>query len=446
VSETTFPQFRLLPGPGICYAVEGPKRLIEWRPRSDGWWRTDVVAREYPEQLLIRDLLACEEGRYATCTEEEVVLQVARGKVAGDGILPGMQPGVARCEPTADVDLSGLHTFGVPARAEFAVEVRTDGEVRAALQWAAERALPVLVLGGGSNVLFHRDVEGLVVLNRIGGTVVLADDGDRVEVAVGAGEPWHGFVVQATEAGWGGVENLALIPGSVGAAPMQNIGAYGAEVREVIAWVEAIDRRDGALQRFTPEECAFGYRESLFKQAGRDRYVIVRVGFHLRRSVEVRTGYGDIARELAGVEAPRPGDVAAAVIRIRRSKLPDPALLGNAGSFFKNPVLPAADFAVLRQAHPELPHWPAADGTVKVAAGWLIEQAGWKGHDRGTHGVHDRQALVLVHRGGATGADIWQLASDIRASVRERFGVDLEPEVNQIGLAAAAPQNSAQGK
>lgn len=446
MSEFSFPQYRVLPGAGIHYAIEGPKRFTELRPRADGWWRTEIVAREYPEQLLIRDLLACEGGRYEVAQSDVWADAMRSGRPSGDPVLPGMQPGVARCEPAADVDLSGLHTFGVPARAAFAVEVRTDGEVRAALQWAAERAMPVLVLGGGSNVLFHRDVEGLVVLNRIGGTAVLSDDGDRVEVAVGAGEPWHGFVVQATEAGWGGVENLALIPGSVGAAPMQNIGAYGAEVREVIAWVEAIDRRDGALQRFTPEECAFGYRESVFKQAGRDRYVIVRVGFHLRRSVEVRTGYGDIARELAGVAAPRPGDVAAAVIRIRRAKLPDPAVLGNAGSFFKNPVLPAADFAVLRQAHPEVPHWPAPDGTVKVAAGWLIEQAGWKGHDRGTHGVHDRQALVLVHRGGATGADIWQLASDIRASVRERFGVDLEPEVNQIGLAAAAPQNSAQGK
>lgn len=446
MADLSFPQYRLLPGPDIRYAVEGPKRLVEWRPRADGWWRSDVVAREYPEQLLIRDLLACEEGRYVPLNAEEAQTQMTQGRITGDGALPGMQPGFARCEPVADVDLAGLHTFGVPARAEFAVEVRTDGEVRAALRWAADRGVPVLVLGGGSNVLFHRDVEGLVVLNRIGGTAVLADDGDRVEVAVGAGEPWHGFVLQATAAGWGGVENLALIPGSVGAAPMQNIGAYGAEVREVIAWVEAVDRRDGALVRFTPEECAFGYRESVFKQAGRDRYVIVRVGFHLRRTAVVRTGYGDIARELAGVEAPRPGDVAAAVIRIRRSKLPDPAVLGNAGSFFKNPVLSPAAFAALHAAHPEVPHWPAADGTVKVAAGWLIEQAGWKGHDRGTHGVHDRQALVLVHRGGATGADIWQLAQDILASVRERFGVELEPEVNQIGLAADPPQNSAQGK
>jgi UDP-N-acetylmuramate dehydrogenase len=228
---------------------------------------------------------------------------------------------------------------------------------------------------------------------------------------------------------------------------MQNIGAYGAEVRETIAWVEAIDREQLGIKRFTPEECAFGYRESFFKQAGRDRWVIVRVGFHLRRSAPLRTGYGDIARELAGTLDPRSTDVAAAVIRIRRSKLPDPAVLGNAGSFFKNPVLSAAAFATLHSAFPEVPHWPASDGSVKVAAGWLIEQAGWKGHDRGTHGVHDRQALVLVHRGGATGAQIWQLATDIRASVRERFGVDLEPEVNQIGLSTpAVAQNSAQGK
>ncbi len=446
MSEFTFPQYRTLLGTGVLYAVEGPQRMVELRPRTGGWWRTEVVAREWPEQLLIREVMACEEGRYAVVSEAEWVHAAAEGERVGDAVLPGSQ-GRSEVTPVADVDLAGRTTFGVPARAAWAVDVHSDGEVRAALRWAAERGLRVLVLGGGSNVLFHSDFEGLLVFNRIAGTVVLSDDGDRVDVAVGAGEPWHGLVVAAAEAGWGGIENLALIPGSVGAAPMQNIGAYGAEVRETIAWVEAIDREQLGIKRFTPEECAFGYRESFFKQAGRDRWVIVRVGFHLRRSAPLRTGYGDIARELAGTLDPRSTDVAAAVIRIRRSKLPDPAVLGNAGSFFKNPVLSAATFATLHSAFPEVPHWPASDGSVKVAAGWLIEQAGWKGHDRGTHGVHDRQALVLVHRGGATGAQIWQLATDIRASVRERFGVDLEPEVNQIGLSTpAVAQNSAQGK
>jgi UDP-N-acetylmuramate dehydrogenase len=313
--------------------------------------------------------------------------------------------------------------------------VKTDADVRWALQ--ARASEPLLVLGGGSNVLMHQDWEGRLLHMQVKGVQKVVDDGDAVEVVVGAGESWHSWVMHALEQGWNGLENLSLIPGSVGASPMQNIGAYGVEVKDRFAWLEAIHRETGALERFDAERCAFGYRDSIFKQAERDRWVIVRVAFQLARTAPLNTQYGAIRTELEA----RNWDigtthlqVAEAVMHIRRSKLPDPATLGNAGSFFKNPVVSADAFEHVQASNPEIVHYPAPDGQVKLAAGWLIERAGWKGHRRGSCGVHDRQALVLVNHGGATGAEVWALAQAIMDDVEMKFGVRLEPEVNQIGL------------
>lgn len=329
--------------------------------------------------------------------------------------------------------LSGLNTFGLPAHAEHYSRCADQEEVREVLEWQRSQRGPLHVLGGGSNVLLTGDLAGLVLHLGISGVEQVGTLGDEVLVRVGAGVVWHDFVMDAIDRGWYGLENLSLIPGSVGAGPMQNIGAYGVEVEERFHALEAVEVATGEVHRFTHEECGFGYRESVFKRAQKGRYVITHVTFRLRTSPELRLDYGAIRTELeqAGVADPTPRDVSEAVIRIRTSKLPDPRVLGNAGSFFKNPVVDAGLAEALRTAHPDMPAYPAPGG-VKLAAGWLIEQAGWKGHDRGTHGVHDRQALVLVHRGGATGAELLRLSEDIQADVAARFGVDLEREVNVL--------------
>lgn len=295
--------------------------------------------------------------------------------------------------------------------------------------------LPLTVLGGGSNVLLTGDLEGLVLHNQLTGLEVIGEQGDEVLVKVGAGESWHGFVLETLRRGWYGLENLSLIPGSVGASPMQNIGAYGIELEARFHALDAMDVSTGEVRTFEHADCEFGYRESVFKKALKGAYVITHVTFRLSRLPELRLDYGAIREELdrEGVQNPMPQDVSDAVIRIRKSKLPDPAVVGNAGSFFKNPVLNEAEFSALKLAHPDVPHYPAPAG-IKVAAGWLIDRAGWKGHDRGTHGVHDRQALVLVHHGGASGAELLTLAQDVQRDVADKFGVTLEREVNVLPL------------
>ena len=412
----SYPKFRKLKGAEVWYRVEGPEHWIEFQRVGTRWLRHEVVVGQHPERMTLHDILHDEE-RYE-------VLEAWPSELGGGDVV----------EVERNADLGALTTFGVPGRTAELVRARSVDGVRSALA-SCPQGMPLLMLGGGSNILLHADWPGRVVHVDIPGVEVVADDGRFVEVAAGAGEVWHDFVMRTVEQGWGGLENLALIPGRVGAAPMQNIGAYGAEIKDWCTWVEAVSRSDGGLRRFAAEECAFGYRESVFKGTERERWVITRVGFRLDRQAPLRTDYGAIQEELAGLEASAwtPRDVAEAVIRIRRSKLPDPAVLGNAGSFFKNPVLDAAAYAAFAAAHPDAPNYPQPDGSVKLAAGWLIERAGWKGHDRGTHGVHDRQALVLVNKGGATGAQIWELAQNIQADVLSQFHVQLEPEVNQIG-------------
>ena len=331
-------------------------------------------------------------------------------------------------------DITDKLTFNVPAKSSFYIEVFSDEELLEALSWAQTNSQDILLLGGGSNMLFHKDFDGLVIQISHKGITVLNDDGRFIDVVVGAGENWHEFVLHTIEKGWGGIENLSLIPGCVGASPMQNIGAYGVEIIDVLKYVEAINLSTGKLRKFTVEECELGYRDSIFKGREKGKWAITRVAYTLDRQSPLKMSYGAIEDELCliPVETRTHKVVSDAVIRIRQSKLPDPDVLGNAGSFFKNPIISKVDFEKIHASHPDMPNYPQGEGSVKLAAGWLIDRAGWKGHDRETHGVHDKQALVLVNRGGATGIEIWALAMDIMESVKEKFGIELEPEVNQI--------------
>lgn len=332
------------------------------------------------------------------------------------------------------MDLTPYNTFGIAAKADVLAHFSSAAELKTLLASPDLAGLPRLVLGGGSNVLFTGDFHGVVLLNEIPGIEVVRADEDHVWVQAGAGVTWHRFVQHCVDHGWGGVENLSLIPGKVGAAPMQNIGAYGVEIKDTFDSLEALRIADGEVVTFDREACAFGYRESFFKRAGKDQYVILNVTFRLDKRPKLNTSYGNIQEELTrkGIAHPTIKDVSEAVIAIRSSKLPDPAVLGNAGSFFKNPVVPVELADRIRAKEPDLVAYPAGPGQVKLAAGWLIERAGWKGHNAGTHGVHAKQALVLVNLGGATGRAVYDLSEQVLRSVEERFGVELEREVNMI--------------
>ncbi|QEL54619.1 UDP-N-acetylmuramate dehydrogenase [Chromobacterium paludis] len=330
-----------------------------------------------------------------------------------------------------NVDLRPFNTFGLAARAAHFCRLSDLSDLPALLAHPRYRLGPVLWLGGGSNLLLTQDYPGLVIKMELSGIRLLAEDGDAVIVEAAAGENWHGFVQYALAQGWYGLENLSLIPGTVGASPVQNIGAYGVEVKDHLHEVVCarLDRQGEALV-LSNADCRFGYRDSVFKHEAAGTLLVTAVRFRLSRRPDLRTGYGDIAKQLAadGITEPTPLDVSRAVIAIRQSKLPDPAVLGNAGSFFKNPVIPAAQAQALLAAHPNLPHYPAAGGQVKLAAGWLIDQCGLKGYRDGDAGVHDRQALVLVNHGQASGRQLRALAQKVQDAVRERFGVALEPE------------------
>lgn len=337
--------------------------------------------------------------------------------------------------PLDHADLRALNTLHLPARAARLQPVEDAADLPALTAAVADRGEPLLVLGGGSNIVFAGDFAGTVLHMRTRGIELLAQDGDTVQVAVAAGELWHDWVASALERGWYGLENLALIPGTVGAAPVQNIGAYGIELVDRLQAVEAWDLEARQWLRLSAAECEMGYRDSVFKRRLAGRAVITRVIFRLSTVPDLRAQYADLQRELAarGITAPTPRDVFDAVCAIRRAKLPDPAQIGNAGSFFRNPVLDAADAARLLAAHPDAPHYPAAGGAVKFAAAWFIDRCGWKGVRRGDAGVHERQALVLVNHGQATAAELLALARDIQADVLARYGVAIEPEPVIVG-------------
>lgn len=331
--------------------------------------------------------------------------------------------------------LDARNTFGIPARAPMLVEVSDTAALPELFGYTMLRDRPVLVLGGGSNVLFAGDPEGAVVALATQQITILEDDGVDALVRADAGVEWHALVLWTLGHGLAGLENLALIPGTVGAAPIQNIGAYGVEVREHVHVVEAFERSSGLLLRLDAEACGFAYRDSAFKREP-DRYVVTAVEFKLSRVPRLRLDYAGLGDELRTMDIrdPRPSQVAEAVCRIRRRKLPDPAVIGNAGSFFKNPIVPAAQADALARAQPALPmfHGPG-ESLRKLSAAWLIDACGWKGHRDGDAGVAASHALVLVNHGQATGAQLLGLARRIAASVQERFGVALEPEPRVIG-------------
>ena len=337
-----------------------------------------------------------------------------------------------------NVSLLPYNTFGLDVTARYFARFGSPDALRQLLQHPTVAGAEKLILGGGSNLLFTQNYAGAVLKNEISGLEISAEDPETATALLraGAGEGWHGLVEYALAQGLSGLENLSLIPGTVGAAPLQNIGAYGAELRDTFERLEAVEIATGQLRVFGAAECGFGYRESVFKKELRGQYVVTAVVLRLHRTARPNVRYGAIAETLAALGItgePTPDEVSRAVVHIRRSKLPDPAEIGNAGSFFKNPEIAQADFDRLKTQYPELPGYPVPGG-VKVPAGWLIEQAGFKGMRRGagtgTHGVHDRQALVLVHHGGATGGDIAALARDIIAAVGQQFGIELHPEVN----------------
>lgn len=338
-----------------------------------------------------------------------------------------------------NVSLKTYNTFGIDVTARFFVEITHVKDLQKLIQQPIYKEQEKFILGGGSNVLLTQDFDGLVVKINIPGIEVIEENEEAVWVKAGAGENWHQFVLHCIARGYGGIENLSLIPGTVGAAPMQNIGAYGVEIQDVFASLEAVHLTTGELRQFDHDDCQFGYRESVFKNTLKGKYIITHVTFKLSKQSQINTSYGAIEETLKVLRAqdgyqarPAIQEVSDAVIHIRQSKLPDPREIGNAGSFFKNPVVEARKFEELRQQYPQVPGYNQPDGTVKVPAGWLIEQCGWKGKKVGNTGVHSKQALVLINHGSAKGKEVWDLAMQIKASVWEKFGVEISPEVNII--------------
>lgn len=336
---------------------------------------------------------------------------------------------------TRDADLTARTSLRVPARAAWLVEVAEPAALPAVLADPRVGDGELLVLGGGSNLLFAADLEGVALALTCAAVSVVADDGDAVVVRAGAGRGWHDFVLHTLTLGLSGLENLSLIPGTVGAAPIQNIGAYGVELDQRVHTVEAWDRDAGALVRLAAADCGFAYRDSRFKRET-GRWIVTAVEFALMRRPRLELSYTGIGDALAamGIDAPTPAEVSEAVCRIRTRKLPDPALLANAGSFFKNPIVPAARAGALATAHPGMPTFDAGvPGRRKLSAAWLIDACGWKGHRDGDAGVAPGHALVLVNHGGASGAELLALARRIAASVQSEFGVALEPEPRLVG-------------
>ena len=328
-------------------------------------------------------------------------------------------------------NLKPYNTFGMEVYAE---SFSTFSDVNSLKQLLSEigKSQKVLVLGGGSNLLFTKDFDGLVLKNEIKGIEKLSETENEVIIKAGAGENWHEFVLFTLENHFYGLENLSLIPGNVGASPMQNIGAYGIEIKDVFHSLDALHIDSGEIHTFDRESCEFGYRESIFKTHKKGQYVILNVSFRLSKKENLKTAYGIISDKLKEMNILNPGakDVSNAVIEIRQSKLPDPKEIGNAGSFFKNPVITKDQFLLLQNMSPEIPNYPVDEQNVKVPAGWLIETAGWKGKTFGNFGVHKKQALVLVNYGGASGTDILNLSEEIIRDIHSRFGITLEREVN----------------
>jgi len=333
-----------------------------------------------------------------------------------------------------NVSLKNYHTFGIDVKARYLIHCSHIHDICDAIHFQKQQNRPLLILGGGSNLLFTKDFEGLVLKVNLLGKEKIQEIGDYVWVRAAAGENWHDFVQYCIANNWGGLENLSLIPGTVGAAPMQNIGAYGVEIKETFAYLDAYHIASGQIHRFGNAECKFGYRESIFKNELKNQYIILAVVFKLSKKPKLNFSYGDIQNVLKNKnQVPSIANISEAVIEIRKSKLPNPAEIGNAGSFFKNPFVAKTHLQELQKEYPSMPFYATeTEDTFKVPAAWLIEQCGWKGYREGDAGVHSRQALVLVNYGNAQGKEIADLSEKIKKSVQEKFGIALHTEVNIV--------------
>jgi len=332
-----------------------------------------------------------------------------------------------------NVSLKSYNTFGLDHTSEFFITLNSERESSDVFKDGRSVIKPLLILGGGSNMLFTADFKGTIIHPQIGGIYIEDKKPDYAIVSSGAGINWDSFVEWTVNQGFGGIENLSLIPGTVGASPVQNIGAYGAEVKDSIEKVRAVSLKDGSIREFSNNDCKFGYRNSIFKNEIKGRYLITRVYFKLNSNSLLNLNYGPLKDEVDKLGSVTLKNVRQAVINIRRSKLPDPEIIGNAGSFFKNPVVTSVAAVSLKNSYPDIPVYEDQSGGIKLPAGWLIEQCGWKGKRIGDAGVHEKQALVIVNHGGATGKEIYSLSEAVKKSVWEKFGVELEREIEVIG-------------
>lgn len=333
-----------------------------------------------------------------------------------------------------DVDLKPYNTLRISARARYFISVESESQLKEILRHPKAKELKIMVLGGGSNVLFADDFDGLILHIQIKRREVIKETDDYVWLKIGAGENWHHTVRYCVEKGWGGIENLSLIPGTVGAAPIQNIGAYGVEIEKVFEWLEAVDIEGRETRQYEKQHCEFGYRDSIFKGELKGVVIVTNVVLKLSKNPELNTSYGAIQSELEkrDIEQPTIRDISDIVIDIRNSKLPNPNLLGNAGSFFKNPIVNDNVYKRIKEEYPKAPGYDMGNQKTKVPAGWLIEEAGWKGKIVGNTGTYKQQALVIVNHGGAKAREILNLADQIKKSVTEQFGIALVPEVNIV--------------
>ena len=334
-----------------------------------------------------------------------------------------------------DYSLKSRHTFGMDVKTALFIEYATKEELKEILQNQQLEEGRWLHIGGGSNLLFMGDYSGTILHSSIKGYEVLSEDAEEVVVRVGAGEVWDDFVAYTVAQGWYGAENLSWIPGEVGASAVQNIGAYGVEAKDLIVNVETIEVATGEERIFSNAECAYAYRESIFKLSLKGQYIVTHVSYRLKKTSSYHLDYGNVRAELAKANFDLTlANVRQVIIDIRQAKLPDPNVQGNAGSFFMNPIVPRAHFEALLKDYPQIPHYEVDADRVKIPAAWMIDQCGWKGKRLGNAGVHDKQALVLVNCGGATGAEVVRLSEEIQQSVFKMFGIQIYPEVNFIGV------------
>jgi len=327
-----------------------------------------------------------------------------------------------------------LNTFGIDVKAKYFTSINTINELIEVTKTNVFKDLELLILGGGSNILLTKDFDGLVILNNIKGKEIIDQNQQSIFLKIGAGENWHELVMYCVDNGWGGIENLSLIPGNTGTAPMQNIGAYGVEIKETFIELEALEISSGKIVKFNNSDCEFGYRESVFKNKMKNQYIILNITLELKKNPVLNINYGDVKAilESQNIKNPDIKEVSNAIISIRQSKLPDPKKIGNSGSFFKNPIVSLNQLELIKKKYPNVVNYEINENEFKIAAGWLIERAGWKGKKFNNYGIHEKQALVLVNYGLANGMEIFELSEKIILDIKDKFGIKLEREVNII--------------